>query len=394
MARKTTRSEQYAGGFPPGMEAFQTLPDPRNGKAKRHYFGEVLFIALAAMVCGMEGFEDFERFAKLKKIWLRGFLKLPHGTPSDDTFRRIFTALDPQAFIDCFIAHVRTIRPDLAGGLIAIDGKTLRHSFDHGDPENSIHLVSAWADGCGLTLGQLLVDGKTNEITAVPKLLRQIDIKGATVTLDAMGCQKKIAQEIHFAGAHYILALKGNHETLHDEVRALFADPEALDYGKTKGSVVAHHDPGMEKGHGRIEHRVVKTTDYLDWFEPTERKHWLGLRSLVEITSTRQLKGESSTEKRYYLTSHAPDARLLGDLIRRHWGIENRCHWVLDMTFDEDHCRARKGHAAENLALLRKLTLNLLRHDQTIKDTMRGKRIRAVLCEKTLETLLKLNIPK
>src|SRR6478609_3351496 len=179
MARKTTRNEEYAGGFPPGMEAFQSLSDPRKGKAKRHYFGEVLFIALAAMVCGMEGFEDFERFAKLKETWLRRVLKLPHGPPSDDTFRRIFATLDPKAFVECFIAHVRAIRPDLAGGLIAIDGKTLRHSFDHGDPENSIHLVSAWADGCGLTLGQLLVDGKSNEITAVPKLLRQLDVRGA-----------------------------------------------------------------------------------------------------------------------------------------------------------------------------------------------------------------------
>lgn len=394
MACKKTRNEEYAGGFPTGMEAFEKLTDPRNGKAKRHYFGEILFIALAAMICGMEGFDDFERFAQLKETWLRRFLKLPHGTPSDDTFRRIFTALDPKAFVECFTAHVRSIRPDLADELIAIDGKTLRHSFDSGDPESSLHLISAWADGCGLTLGQLLVDGKTNEITAVPKLLRQIDVKGATVTLDAMGCQKKIAQEIHFAGAHYLLALKANHGTLHAEVAALFADQEALEYGKNKGNQVSHHDPGPEKSHGRIEQRVVKVTDYLDWFEPSERKHWLGLRSLVEITSTRQLKGQTSTEKRYYLTSHAPDAERLGRLVRRHWGIENRCHWVLDMTFDEDHCRVRKGHAAENLALLRKLTLNLLRHDQTIKDTMRGKRIRAGLCEKTLETLLKLNISK
>ena len=389
MARnKKTRSEEYAGGFPAGMEAFHSLKNPREGKAKRHYFGEVLFIALAAMTCGMEGFDDFERFAKLKVNWLRRFLKLPHGPPSDDTFRRIFTALDPKGFVECFIAHVRSICPDLAGGLIAIDGKTVRHSFDHGDPENSIHLISAWADGCGLSLGQLLVDGKSNEITAVPKLLRQLNIKGATVSLDAMGCQKKIAQEIHFAGGDYLLALKANHGTLHGEVVELFADAEALEYGRTKGCQVSLHDPGPEKSHGRIEHRVVKVTDYLDWFEPSERKYWLGLRSLVEITSTRILKGETSTEKRYYLTSHAPDSEKLGDLVRRHWGIENRCHWVLDMTFDEDNCRVRKGNAAENLALLRKLTLNLLRHDQSIKDTMRGKRIRAALCEKTLETLL------
>jgi predicted transposase YbfD/YdcC len=394
MARKKTRSEEYAGGFPPGMEAFEELKDPREGKAKRHYFGEVLFIALAAMVSGMEGFDDFERFAKLRKTWLGKWLKLPHGTPSDDTFRRIFTALDPKAFMGCFIAHVRSIRPDLADELIAFDGKTLRHSFDHGDPENSLHLISAWADGCGLSLGQLLVDGKSNEITAVPKLLRQLDVKGATVSLDAMGCQKKIAREIRFAGGDYLLALKANHGTLHAEVRDLFADPEALGYGKSKGATVTLHDSGHEKGHGRTERRVVKATDYLDWLEPAERKLWLGLRSIVEVTSTRETKGVESIEKRYYLTSRAPEAERLGELVRRHWGIENRCHWVLDMSFGEDGCRVRKGHAAENLALLRKLALNLLRHDRTIKDTMRGKRIRAALCEDTLETLMKLKLPE
>ena len=395
MAYKKTRNEQYARGFPAGMEAFETLADPRNGRSKRHYFGEVLFIALAAMTCGLEGFDDFERFAKLKEDWLRKHLKLPNGTPSDDTFRRIFTALDPKGFVACFIAHVTTLRPELAGELIAIDGKTVRHSFKDGDPTNSIHLISAWASGSGLSLGQLLVDGKSNEITAVPKLLRQIEVKGATVSLDAMGCQKRIAQEIHFAGADYLLALKGNHGTLHAEVTALFGDPAALEYGCSQGRVVAEHQGGAEKGHGRIEQRSVKVTDYLDWFEPDERKHWLGLRSVVEVTSTRELNdGSKSTEKRYYLTSHAPDAQKLLDLVRRHWGIENRCHWVLDVTFNEDQCRARMGDAAQNLALLRKLTLNLLRADQSVKDTMRGKRIRAALCEKTLETFLKINKSK
>lgn len=395
MAHKKTRNEQYAGGFPSGMEAFQSLPDPRNGRSKRHYFGEVLFIALAAMTCGLEGFDDFERFAKLKEDWLRKHLKLPNGTPSDDTFRRIFTALDPKGFVECFIAHVATLRPEMAGELIAIDGKTVRHSFKDGDPDNSIHLISAWASGSGLSLGQVLVDGKSNEITAVPKLLRQIEVKGATVSLDAMGCQKKIAQEIHFAGADYLLALKGNHGTLHAEVMALFGDPAALEYGCSHGRVVTEHQSGAEKGHGRIEQRSVKVTDYLDWFEPDERKHWLGLRSVVEVTSTRELNsGDKSSEKRYYLTSHAPDAEKLLDLVRRHWGIENRCHWVLDVTFNEDQCRARMGHAAQNLALLRKLTLNLLRADQTVKDTIRGKRIRAALCEKTLETFLKINNSK
>lgn len=391
---KKTRNEEFAGGFPPGMEAFESLTDPRNGKSKRHYFGEVLFIALAAMLAGMEGFDDFERFAQLRETWLRKHLKMPHGTPSDDTFRRVFTALDPKKFVECFIAHVRAVIPSLAGDLIAIDGKTVRHSFDDGDSENSIHLISAWSSGCGVTLGQLLVDGKSNEITAIPKLLRQLDVKGATVSLDAMGCQKKIAQEIRFAGADYLLALKGNHGTLHEEVVALFGDEDALRYGQSQGSVVTQFQGAFEKGHGRIEQRSVKVTDYLDWIEPAERKHWLGLRTLVEITSSRELNnGKASTEKRYFLTSRAPVAEELLGLVRRHWGIENRCHWILDVTFDEDQCRARKGNAAQNLALLRKLTLNLLRLDKSCKDTIRGKRIRAALCEKTIETFLKINVP-
>ncbi len=354
----------------------------------------MLFIALAAMVCGLEGFDDFARFGKLRRAWLKKHLRLPNGTPSPDTFRRVFTALDPKAFVDCFAAHVAALHPGLSGELIAIDGKTLRHSFTDGDPDNSIHLISAWASGSGLSLAQLLVDGKSNEITAIPKLLRQIDVKGATVSVDAMGCQKKIAQEIHFAGGDYLLALKGNHGTLHGEVVSLFEDPAALAYGREKGSQVAQYQGGTEKGHDRIEQRSIRVTDYLGWFEPSERKHWLGLRSIVEVTATREVGGSKSTERRYYLTSHAPDAEKLLGLVRGHWGIENRCHWVLDVTFNEDQCRARIGHAAQNLALLRKLTLNLLRSDQTIKDTIRGKRIQAMLCEDILETLMKIKVPK
>jgi predicted transposase YbfD/YdcC len=394
MARKKTRNEEYAGGFPPGMEAFEKLTDPRDGRAKRHYFGEVLFIALAAMVSGMDDFEDFERFAQEREGWLRKWLKLPNGTPSDDTFRRVFTALNPEEFCDCFIEFTASLSKRLGQELVSIDGKTLRGSFSAADKSDALHLISAWATGSGLTLGQLLVDSKTNEITAVPKLLRQIDVKGCVVSLDAMGCQKKIAIAIRHAEADYLLSLKGNHGTLHGEVRDLFADPLALGAAKASGKVVARAS-SYDKGHGRIEERHITVTDHLDWMEPKERRSWLDLRSLVHLRSVRVMAdGTRSEENRYWLTSLAPEADKLLELSRSHWSIENQCHWVMDVTYGEDGSRIRSGHAARNVSLLRRLAHNLLKHDQTVKDSIAGKRKRACLSTATLEKFLKLANPK
>lgn len=376
------------------MEAFQNLSDPRNGRAKRHYFGEVLFIALAAMVSGMDDFEDFERFAQEREDWLRQWLKLPHGTPSDDTFRRVFTALDPRAFCDCFISYTAALSPRLGQELVAIDGKTLRGSFQSPDKSDALHLISAWATASGLTLGQLLVDSKTNEITAVPKLLRQLDVAGCVVSLDAMGCQKKIAIAIRHAEADYLLALKGNHGTLHGEVRSLFADAAALDATAADGKVMARAS-SFDKGHGRIEERHLVVTNHLDWLDGKERRSWLDLCSLVHLRSVRHLAdGSRSEEDRYWLTSLAPDAERLLQLVRGHWGIENQCHWVMDVVYGEDASRVRSGHAAQNLSLLRRLGHNLLRHDKTVKDSITGKRKRACLSTSTLETFLKLRESK
>lgn len=394
MARKQTRNEQYAGGFPLGMEAFEKLTDPRNGRAKRHYFGEVLFIALAAMISGMDDFADFERFAQEREEWLRKWLKLPHGTPSDDTFRRIFTALNPDTFCECFITFVASLGMRLGQELVAIDGKTLRGSFNVADKSDALHLISAWATGSGLTLGQLLVDSKTNEITAVPKLLRQIDVKGCVVSLDAMGCQKKIAIAIRHAEADYLLSLKGNHGTLHGEVRDLFADPAALEAAKLAGNIVARAS-SHDKGHGRIEERHLTVTEHLGWMDAKERRSWLDLRSLVHLRSVRvKADGSRSEEDRYWLTSLAPDAEKLLELSRGHWSIENQCHWVMDVTYGEDGSRIRNGHAARNVSLLRRLAHNLLKHDQTVKDSIAGKRKRACLSTATLERFLKLNNSK
>lgn len=390
MARKKTRNEEYAGGFPPGMEAFESLSDPRDGRAKRHYFGEVIFIALAAMISGMDDFEDFERFAEEREGWLSKWLKLPNGTPSDDTFRRIFTALAPEAFCDCFIRFTASLSKRLGMELVAIDGKTLRGSFTAGDKSAALHLISAWATGSGLTLGQLLVDSKTNEITAVPKLLRQIDVKGCVVSLDAMGCQKKIAIAIRHAEADYLLALKGNHGTLHGEVRDLFADAAMQESAQTAGCVVARTS-SYDKGHGRIEERHLTVTDYLGWMDGRERRSWLALRSLVHLRSVRVMaNGSRSEQDRYWLSSLEPDAQKLMELSRGHWGIENQCHWVMDVTYGEDSSRIRSGHAARNVSLLRRLAHNLLKHDQTVKDSIAGKRKRACLSTATLERFLKL----
>ena len=398
MARKKTsgktRSEEYAGGFPPGMEAFENLTDPRDGRAKRHYFGEVLFIALAAMVSGMDDFEDFERFAQEREQWLRRWLKLPNGTPSDDTFRRIFTALDPEGFGECFTAYTAGLARRLGQELVAIDGKTLRGSFQAADKSDALHLISAWATASGLTLGQLLVDSKSNEITAVPKLLRQLDVKGCVVSLDAMGCQKKIAISIRHAQADYLLALKGNHGTLHGEVRDFFADPAALEAAAAAGHVVARAS-SHDKGHGRVEERHLTVTDHLGWINPKERRSWLDLRSLVHLRSVRHLAdGSRSEENRYWLTSLPPEAARLLELARGHWSIENQCHWVMDVVYGEDASRARSGHAARNLSLLRRLGHNLLRHDTTVRDSVSGKRKRACLSTSTLEIFLKLRNPK
>lgn len=391
----TTRSSQYSGGFPSSLHHFHRLKDPRKGRHKRHYFGEIIFIALAAIICKCEGFDDMERFAQAKESWLRKFLKLPHGAPSDDTFRRVFTAIDPKEFNQCFIEFVNDLHPDLGQQLIAIDGKSLRHSFDTDTDQRPLHLISAWACETGVSLAQLAVDKKSNEIIAVPKLLRSLDIEGHTVSLDAMGCQKRIAQDIHFANANYLLALKANQGNLHKSVIAFFQDAEFIKQQKQKGKLFSIDD-SSQRGHGREERRVLLATDAIDWIDEKERKHWLGLKSIICVEAYRtDLKSKhTSIQKRYYLSSHHPDAKVLQKLITQHWRIENQCHWVLDVVWDEDSSRIRKGNAAENVALLRKMALNLLKHDTTVKDTLRGKRLRAAFDEQTLASFLKISIPK
>ncbi len=384
-----TRRDEYAGGFPAGFEDFDTLQDPRTGNNKRHYFGEIIFIALAAMIGNSEGFEDFERFAKHREKWLRKHLKLPNGLPSDDTFRRVFTRLDPDEFCSCFADYILSISGSLKKQLIAIDGKTLRHSFDGGDPATSFHLISAWACENQLTLGQMLVDGKTNEIFAVPELIRQLDLEGHTVSLDAMGCQKAIARSLYLEKADYLLALKANHPHFHQRLEGFFNSPAHLKQARHLGKTLTTADV-QNKAHGRRERRILLATDHLDWIDKNERESWHGLKSIICVEAHREelITGNKSVQKRYYITSCEPDAPKLMSLIRQHWSIENQCHWILDVTFDEDQSRTRKGNAALNLAMLRKIALSLLKNDASLKDTIRGKRYQAALDENILESIL------
>ena len=284
---------------------------------------------------------------------------------------------------------------DLAKQLIAIDGKAVRHSFDTGTDAGHIHLLSAWACEEGISLGQLNVDRKTNEIKAVPKLLDLLDLEGHTVSLDAMGCQKVIAQKIHLANAHYLLALKGNQGTLHKRVAEFFGSPAQVKAARQRGRIISVSDCKTQ-GHGRVERRIVMATDALEGIDKLECESWLGLQSIVCVEAHREElnTGKSSVEKRYYITSHKPDADLLQKFIRQHWAIENQCHWILDVTWKEDASRIRKKHAAENVALLRKLALNLLKADTTVKDTIRGKRLQATFSETILSQFLRINVSK
>ncbi len=386
-----TRSEQFAGGFPDNIQPFSILTDPRTGRNKQHYFGEIIFIALAAIICQCEGFDDMERFAKNKVKWLKKFLKLPNGIPSDDTFRRVFSCINPKQFNACFIEFVRHSHGELSEQLIAIDGKALRHSFD--GERKHLHLLSAYACEQGISLAQLEVDTKSNEILAIPELLDLLNIEGHTISLDAMGCQKKIARQIDFSYADYILALKGNHPHLYQRVEEFFSSGGALKYAKDQGCIFSSTEI-ENKGHGRIERRVVLATNALLWIDKNERESWHGLKSLVCVESYREeiSTAKSSTERRYYLTSHEPDAEKLQRLIRQHWAIENSCHWVLDVVWDEDASRIRNENAAQNVALLRKMALNILKSDTTVKDTIRGKRLQAAFNENLLAQFLHLKV--
>jgi predicted transposase YbfD/YdcC len=369
-------------------EHFATLTDPRVERCKVHALVEIVTIALCGVICGADDWVAIEAFGQEKEEWLRTFLSLPGGIPSHDTFGRVFARLDPDEFRRCFLGWVRAVVGEVGAQVVAVDGKTLRGSHDRAAGKEALHLVSAWATASGLVLAQVATDAKSNEITASPTLLRLLALEGATVTIDAMGCQTAIARQIVEQGADYVLALKDNHEHLHDRVRLAFLDVEAA-VGTTLPLADVVPQTSREKDHGRIEQRrcwAMGDPAYLAYIDPDHA--WPALRSVVCIESTRRIGDTASTETRHYLSSLPPDAAHLTRVIRSHWGIENRLHWVLDVAFREDHSRVRNGHAPENLAILRHFALNLLRQDRSVRGGVATKRLRAALNDTYLRSLL------
>jgi predicted transposase YbfD/YdcC len=353
------------------LRYFGELKDPRVNRTKRHLLLDIVTIAICGVICGADGWAQIAFFGRCKQEWFRTFLALPNGIPSHDTFGRVFAKLDPVAFEGCFMKWINALAKLPDGRLIAIDGKTLRRSFDTAAGKAAIHLVSAWSQANHLVLGQLATDAKSNEITAIPELLKLLDIKQAVVTIDAMGCQKKIAAAIIDGGGDYLLQLKGNQGGLHDETAVLF-DQCLTDDCQGVAYATAETTNG---GHGRIEQRRIWITNEVAWF--AERGQWKNLRTLARVQARRTINGVTSTEYRYYISSldGADPARML-DLIRGHWEVENSLHWSLDISFREDESRIRTGHAAENYSRLNRIALNLLKRDET-KAGIKTKRLLA-----------------
>jgi len=370
----------------PLMAYLEEIPDPRVRRTRAHRLQDILVIGLLSILTGGEGFNDMELFGRARYAWLKTFLELPRGIPAHDTFNRVFSALDPRRFLDCFVCWVEGLCPTVPRAAIAIDGKALRRAAQDGGRIPQI--VSAWASDVGLVLGQVKVDGKSNEITAIPELLQALYLKGCVVTLDAMGCQKEIAAQIVDRGADYVLALKGNHAIAEEEFRLYFADVTSKATGPLQGGATPTLDTRktVDKGHGRIEIRRYWQTTDVGWFEG--KAQWKNLRSAGMVEATRIVKGKETTERRYFLSSLPLEIHTLSRAIRQHWGIENSLHWTLDVTFREDQSRARTRNAAHNLAILRRLALNIVRNDHSQKISVRQRRILAALDPNYLKTTL------
>ena len=356
----------------------EEVPDPRVTATVDHDLPDILTIALCTILCGGDSFYDMEEFGEVRLDWLKTFLPLRNGAPTHDTYNRVFQALDPEKFGDCLARWTQSVRAVLGQEVVALDGKAVRRALNKGEDPRVI--VSAWATESGLLLGQRKVKNKSNEITAVPELLRALELAGCIITADALHCQKDIAKEIVAADADYVLALKGNQGTAFAEVKSFLDDAVQ----RNEAHVVSTQTVGKE--HGRHEVRRYWQSEKLEWF--ADREAWAGLKSVGVVEARRTVQGKESVERRYYLSSLKADAATFARAVRGHWGVENSLHWVLDVVFGEDQSRARSGHAAENLAATRRLAVNLLRRDKTCKRSIKGKLMRAAIDPDYLKRIL------
>jgi predicted transposase YbfD/YdcC len=378
------KNGKKGGSFPMEEDAsdfishFSIIRDPRIERQKKHPLKTILFTAICAVTAGAEHWTEMEQFAREKQEWLSQYVDFPNGIPSHDTFGRVFAVLNPREFDKSFLSWVRSVHKKTQGEIIAIDGKTARRSHDRSNGKDPLHLVHAWSSENHLLLGQMETDTKSNEITAIPKLLKMLDLKGLTVTIDAMGCQKTIAKEISKQGGNYVFSLKGNQETIHEEVKLYWQDEQLKQE--------ADHYETVEKGHGRIEKRNYWVTSDTAWMDA--KPEWANLKSIGMVESERTIGEESSVERRCYLTSLGANAKEFARAVREHWGVENGLHYVLDISFREDECRVRRGHAAQNFALLRRLVLNLLKRDKEAKVGVKARRLKAGWSNAYLERVL------
>ncbi len=370
------------------IDKFEKIDDPRSSKNQLYSIAEILLLTLCAVICGACGWSDVESFGRLKLNYLRQYLDYRNGTPSDDTIRRFFRNLNPDVFAKLFREWVENLAKTIGAKVIAIDGKSLRHSFD--GEGNMLHMISAYATEARIVLGQEKVSNKSNEITAIPKMLDWLDVKGHIVTIDAMGCQYAIADQIIRKEGDYVFSLKGNQGTLAEDVKLYFEDNKLFteDEKLEKASIFTDYD----KGHGRIETRECRVTTNVDWLRKTHN-NWQTIKSIIEIKSTREIKGKASKETRYYITSLKDDANKILQSIRSHWVIENSLHWVLDMSFNEDYSRIRKENAPHVMAILRHVVINLLQNAKKSQECFKrtsviGLRKMCSWNEKTLDLVI------
>ncbi len=373
-----------ANGVRTLTECFSEVVDPRSEQARLHELVDILSLSVLAVIAGAEGWEDIEEFGKQKHVWLKKFLRLRHGIPSHDTISRVFRWIKPEAFQEGFTNWITSLHEDLGLKLVAIDGKTLRRSHDRTTMKSAWHAVCAWSVANHVVLGQQSVDEKSNEITAIPELLKLLELQGAIVTIDAMGCQKEIAAQIVKGGGQYVLAVKENQSTLHAALRAYFDQQHETDFAAGN----CRRRQTSEQGHGRVEERY-----YYHAPLPEELRRfaadWPGLATIGQVISITQRDGKESSDVRYYISSLRPNVKRFAAAVRGHWGIENSLHWILDVTFDEDQSRIRKDHGPDNFALLRRFALTLVKQD-TSPGSVKKKRKRAAWNNDALATIARL----